>query len=97
LFLNSFPAPALPGSGSEGLISALVLRHPYWFIAKVIQKMQKSRRNNQDLRPKTKKAGRFKNTIDMGRTCAVGYSPLWGVRGVRGQKIARNQDLRQKT
>jgi len=25
-----FPTAALPASGSEGLISARVLRHPYW-------------------------------------------------------------------
>jgi len=62
LFLNSFPAPALPGSGSEGMISALVLRHPYWFIAKVIQKRQnqETRSKKQDLRPETEKAGRLK-------------------------------------
>jgi len=27
---SALPTPALPGSGSKSMISALVLRHPYW-------------------------------------------------------------------
>ncbi len=31
LVYNALPSPALPGSGSEGMISAHILRHPYWW------------------------------------------------------------------
>ena len=41
LVINSIPSPALSGSGSEGVISALLFRHPYWFDAKVSEKLEK--------------------------------------------------------
>ncbi len=28
---NALPSPALPGSGSEGMFSARILRHPCWW------------------------------------------------------------------
>jgi len=34
----ALPTPALPVSGSEGLISALVLRHPYCLMMQIYKK-----------------------------------------------------------